>query len=258
MSARLAAWVVAVAVSMEIGGAGDAVAQPTDDDARIEKATREVLDRRYQRELPIGKLEVGPGERPKDGRPKMAPGRTRRAPDRARDPEEMTVGSGISAVMRVIVYGVLIVAFVMILMWVARDLRRGSDQEQLEGEELPQATIDQDVIERPIGDADELARAGRYAEAIHTLLLRTLVELVRATRTRVPASLTSREILARVPLVPEARAALYQLVSTVEVTYFGDEVPGAADYDRCRHDFQAFAQAYRNAGAAPAGARKQS
>jgi len=153
-------------------------------------------------------------------------------------------------VMRMIVYGVIAVAIVMIAMWLVRDLRRGSDKDALEGDEVPQPTVDQDVIERPIGDADELARAGKYAEAIHTLLLRTLIELVRATRTRVPASLTSREILERVPLVPAARAALYQLVSTVEVTHFGDDVPSAADYDRCRHEFQAFAQAYRNAGVA--------
>jgi hypothetical protein len=160
------------------------------------------------------------------------------------------VASPLSMVMQMIVYGVLAVAIVMILIWVARDLRRGSDKESLEGEEVPQPTVDQDVIERPVGDADELARAGRYAEAIHTLLLRTLVELVRATRTRVPASLTSREILDRVPLVPAARAALYQVVSTVEVSYFGDEVPGAPDYERCRGEFQRFAEAYRNAGAA--------
>lgn len=250
MRPAVAACAVALALCL---GAGDAVAQPEaggHDDAAIEKATREVLDRRYQREMPIGQLELGPGgERPKDGRPKMAPGRAKRAPDRAkREHDEHGVASPLSAVMRMIVYGILVVAIVMVVMWLVRDLRRGSDKESLEGEEVPQPTVDQDVLERPVGDADELARAGRYAEAIHTLLLRTLVELVRATRTRVPASLTSREILARVPLVPAAREALYQLVTTVEVTYFGDDVPQQADYERCRQEFARFAHAYRNAG----------
>lgn len=245
MRALVAAGLMALALAV---GAGTAAAQPADD-AAIEKATREVLDRRYQRELPIGQLELRPGERPRDGRPKAAPGRARRAPDRARsEHDERGMASPLSAVMRMIVFGILAVAVVMILLWLVRDLRRGSDAESLEGEEVPQPTVDQGVIERPVGDADELARAGRFAEAIHTLLLRTLVELVRATRTRVPASLTSREILERVPLVPAARAALYQLVSTVEVTYFGDEVPGAADYERCRGEFQRFAEAYRSAG----------
>ena len=246
MRARVAAGVVALAIA---AGGGGAVAQPADD--RIEKATRDVLDRRYQRELPIGRLELGPSGRPEDGRPKAAPGRARRPPDRARrEHDEQGVAAPLSAAMRMIVYGVLAVAIVMVLLWLVRDLRRGSDAEALAGEEVPQPTVDQGVIERPVGDADELARAGRYADAIHTLYLRTLVELVRATRTRVPASLTSREILDRVPLVPAARAALYQLVSTVEVTYFGDEVPGAADYERCRGEFQRFAEAYRAAGGA--------
>lgn len=244
MSARVVQLLVAGALVAAVAAPVAAAV----DDAKLEKATHEVLDRRYQRELPIGKFEIGPNARPKDGRPKMAPGRTKRAPDRARhQDDEVGVASGLSAVMRMIMYGVLAVALVMLGMWLFRDLRRGSDTESLDGEEVPQATVDQGVLERPIGDADELARAGRFADAIHTLLLRTLVELVRATRTRVPSSLTSREILSRVPLVPTARDALYQLVSTVELTYFGDDVPGQADYDRCRHEFQKFAHAYRGA-----------
>jgi hypothetical protein len=149
--------------------------------------------------------------------------------------------------MRLVVYAVLIVTVIMILMWIARDLRKPGEGGELEGEALANATVDQGVLERPVGDADELARTGNYAEAIHTLLLRTLIELVRATRTRVPAALTSREILARVPLVPAARTALDALVAAVEITYFGDEVPGAEDYQRCRAEFQRFADAYRGA-----------
>src|SRR5947207_4717035 len=73
------------------------------DDAKLEKATREVLDRRYQRELPIGKFEIGPNARSKGGRPKTAPGRTKGAPDRARhQDDEGGVSAGLSAVMRMI------------------------------------------------------------------------------------------------------------------------------------------------------------
>src|SRR5262245_52269000 len=124
MKSWLAAWIVVLAVGVG-GGTGDAFAQAeADDAARIEKATREVLDRRYQRELPIGKREAGPGVRTTDGKPRMVPGRVRRPEDRAREREDYTVASPISMVMRMIVYGVLIVALMMIVMWVARDLRR--------------------------------------------------------------------------------------------------------------------------------------
>ncbi len=236
----------ALAVTLGAAEAGAVEAAPAVD--RAEQAAREVLDRRYQRELPIEQFGRDP-DRAKGGKPRQAPGRAKRAPDRAKDRErdQEQVASPMAMVMRLIIYGVLAVAVVMLLMYLFRDLRRGTDKVGLEGDEVPQPTVDEDVLARPVGDADELARAGRYADAIHTLLLRTLIELVRATRTRVPSSLTSREILERVPLVPPARTALHALVGAVELSYFGDDVPGAADYERCRSEFQRFADAYRGA-----------
>ena len=57
-------------------------------------------------------------------------------------------------------------------------------------------------------------REGRFAEAIHALLLETLAALSRAAR--LAPSLTSREIVARVPLPARAREALAGLVAAVE------------------------------------------
>jgi hypothetical protein len=109
------------------------------------------------------------------------------------------------------------------------------------------------VIERPRDDADELAAQGRFADAIHTLLLRTLHELASQHLVRVTPSMTSREILARVALLGEAREALAGLIVAVEQTWFGDEVPQHEDYLRCRAQFDRFAAAYRR-GAAGASA----
>lgn len=241
-----------VALVVLLGGAQatapPAEAAPVRAAERAERAAREVIDRRFQRQLPLA--PPGGEARAPDGRPRQAPGKARSAPERRRDRErareEAGAGGVVGAAMRSILLGVLAIAVVMLLVWLVRDLRRG-EPDALAGDEVPEPTVDAGVVERPVGDADELARAGRHAEAIHTLLLRTLSELVRATRTRVPASLTSREILARVPLVPPARAALDALVTAVEVSYFGDDVPGAADYERCRAEFQRFADAYRGA-----------
>lgn len=99
---------------------------------------------------------------------------------------------------------------------------------------------------------DELAAQGRFADAIHTLLLRTLHELASQHLVRVTPSMTSREILARVALQGEARAALAGLIVAVEQTWFGDEVPSADDYQRCRAQFDRFATAYRRGAAAAA------
>ena len=58
-------------------------------------------------------------------------------------------------------------------------------------------------------------------------------------------AMTSREILARVPLLADAREALAGLITAVEITHFGDEPANAGDYDRCRQQFHLFATAFR-------------
>lgn len=88
------------------------------------------------------------------------------------------------------------------------------------------------IPERAIlSDADRLAAAGRYAEAVHALLLRTIEALAR--RVPVPRALTSREILDRAALPAEARAAFAELVAAVELTRFGGRLAAADDYTRC-------------------------
>ena len=67
---------------------------------------------------------------------------------------------------------------------------------------------------------------------------------------RVAPANTSREILARVPLLGDARTALAGLITAVEVTHFGDAEPSADDYGRCRQQFNIFATAFRAGGRA--------
>ena len=88
-----------------------------------------------------------------------------------------------------------------------------------------------------LDDAEVLAQQGLFAEAIHVLLLRTFAALGR--QARLPDALTSREILARVALQSEARAALGHLVQAVEVSFFGHAEPGPEEYARCRESYRA-------------------
>lgn len=97
----------------------------------------------------------------------------------------------------------------------------------------------------PIASAEALAAEGRWAEAIHALLLETLEALSRAAR--LAPSLTSREIVARVPLPLRARDALSGLVLAVEVSRFGGAVAGERDYRECLGRFHAFLDTYRGA-----------
>jgi hypothetical protein len=101
------------------------------------------------------------------------------------------------------------------------------------------------VVQRPLDDAEALARAGRFGEAVHVLLLRTLEAL--AAHTGVPRSFTSREILRRIRLSTDAHDALAGLVVAVEVSHFGGQPPGETEFAACRARFHRFARAYAEA-----------
>jgi hypothetical protein len=107
-----------------------------------------------------------------------------------------------------------------------------------------------DVLRAPeamLGRADELAARGNFVEAMHTLLLQSLAYIRERLDTQFADSLTSREILARVPLPPEGMASLRDIVSRVEWTYFGERQATRSDYEACRASFSTLTQALRGA-----------
>jgi hypothetical protein len=99
------------------------------------------------------------------------------------------------------------------------------------------------ALRRPLSAAEALAGLGRYAEAIHALLLQTLSTLVAHAEVAVPASLTSREILAKVPLADAPRQALAGIVHVAEVSHFGGRVPEQAEWLACVERFRRFTDA---------------
>ncbi len=122
--------------------------------------------------------------------------------------------------------------------------RRFVEWRQLRADERP-IEMPAAPLEIPIPSAEALAAQGRFGEAIHALLLETLQGLSRAAR--LPRSYTSREILARIPLGPEARASLADLVLAVELSWFGGAAPSATEYGSCLERFHVFLASYRRA-----------
>ncbi len=254
--------------ALVVGFGGSAYAA---DSARIEKARAELLDDSYQTQFPgedgtivspdqadqAGRRGGGLGQRGGGGRnPRdRLDGRDRRFDDgegprdrdTRRDPSEINAGP-MSSLFDALLWGVVIVGIGILIFWLASELfKYGGDDAQLSSDEAnaDAATVDLAVIQRPLGDAEELAARGEYREAIHTLLLRTLQELVRSSAVRVGPAMTSREILGRVPIAPDARDALQGLIVAVELTHFGDDEATAEDYQRCLAQFQKFATAFR-------------
>ena len=95
-------------------------------------------------------------------------------------------------------------------------------------------------------NADELARLGRFVDAMHVLLLQALADMHRLLDVAIADSLTSREILRRAKVSPLAKSALQEIIGAVERAYFGDYPAGESDYLSCRTNFATFVGALRS------------
>lgn len=103
-------------------------------------------------------------------------------------------------------------------------------------------------LDKAQGEADDLARHGSFAEAMHVLLLRSVSELRLRLGVSIAVSLTSREILQRLALAPAERSHFADIIASVEISYFGAHQPDETDYLRCRHSFEALSAALRREG----------
>jgi hypothetical protein len=97
--------------------------------------------------------------------------------------------------------------------------------------------------------ADDLARQGRFVEAMHILLLQSLADIRRRLGIEFADSLTSREILRGTRLPQQGRASLRAIVAAVEWTHFGGYPAALADYDACRRSFEELHQALASSDA---------
>ncbi|HEX4450258.1 MAG TPA: DUF4129 domain-containing protein [Kofleriaceae bacterium] len=217
----------------------------TIDSRAIEQAREAVLTDDYQPTLPGD----GSGEGSGQVLAREHQREIRYIDTRDLERDQPTAGS---TLLSYILWGGIVFAVALLLFWMATELLKyGGDEAAIAQGEAAPAAPDLAVIERPLGDAEELAHRGEYREAIHTLLLRTLQELARTASVRVAPAMTSREILGRVPLLADARDALAGLITAVELTHFGDDDASEADYVRCRAQFQVFAAAFRGGAVAP-------
>lgn len=96
-----------------------------------------------------------------------------------------------------------------------------------------------------VPDPDMLAAQGLFAEAIHALLLRSLVLVSHSSGRDWPHSLTSREILRQGQLSRESRDGLRRLIQRVEVHHFGGLAPVESDFLRSREIFDGLSSSLR-------------
>lgn len=92
-----------------------------------------------------------------------------------------------------------------------------------------------------LAQADRLAAEGRFAEAAHLLLLRSVEDIEKRKPTAVRRSLTTREIAGLKSLPESARPAFVRIGQVVERSLFGAALVDASDFASCRQAYEAFA-----------------
>lgn len=92
-----------------------------------------------------------------------------------------------------------------------------------------------------LAEADKLAAEGRYAEAVHLLLGRSIEDIGRRRPQLLRPALTARDI-ARSPDLPEAaREAFTTIANVVEISHFGRRPVDADGWQQCRDAYSRFA-----------------
>ncbi|MFN7180892.1 hypothetical protein [Hyphomonas sp.] len=92
-----------------------------------------------------------------------------------------------------------------------------------------------------LDEADALAREGRFAEAVHLLLFRSIEDIQSRLEGGVPTSLTSREIAGLSRLPDRAKRALAPIIQVVESSHFGGRPVDAAGWQHARRSYEDFA-----------------
>jgi hypothetical protein len=92
-----------------------------------------------------------------------------------------------------------------------------------------------------LADADALAREGKYDEAVHLLLLRSIEDIEQFRPRVVQRSYTAREIEQLDAMPMTVRAAFAGIMAVVEKSRYGGYAVTLQDYERCREEYKRFA-----------------
>ncbi|WP_372782833.1 DUF4129 domain-containing protein [Phenylobacterium sp.] len=90
-------------------------------------------------------------------------------------------------------------------------------------------------------EADRLAAAGRFGEAIHLLLFRSIDDIAGRRPGLVRPAFTSRDIARLDQMPPPARGAFARIAERVERSFFGGRPVGSEDFAEARGDYETFA-----------------
>lgn len=134
----------------------------------------------------------------------------------------------------------LVLGAVLIVWFVAREVmatRRVKAEAPAPSDWRPEPEAARALLE----EADRLAAAGRFGEAIHILLFRSIDDLAGRRPGLVRPALTARDIAALEQMPATARGAFARIAERVERSFFGGRAAGAEDFAHARGDYETFA-----------------
>lgn len=151
----------------------------------------------------------------------------------------------IAPVAKYLIWGLLGIVAALILWFVIRHFaavgwpwrRKPRDGEEDEAEWRPEAGRARQLLH----EADALAAGGRFAEAAHLLLFRSVEEIERRRPHLVRPALTSRDIARAEGLPATARQTFAAIARTVETSLFGGRAVDADSWQACRRAYEDFA-----------------
>ena len=157
-------------------------------------------------------------------------------------------GGGLDGVMHVFLWIAAGIALAILLYWIFnffRDRRPSEDgktakqrRERPEKEAWRPAAEPAQVL---LDEADVLASQGRYDEAAHLLLYRSIGEIDAHRPDLVRPALTSRDIAGHPALPTRPAAAFSRIAALVERSLFARRPLGADDWQDCRAAYREFA-----------------
>jgi len=166
----------------------------------------------------------------------------------------VAIGQLLNATAPALVYvfwGMLILGAAIILYFLGRELiaTRWPSFKRNVGPKLPGDTWRPSLAKARtlLEDADRLAAAGQFAEAVHLILFRSIEDIEGKRPDLISPALTSRDI-ARLEGVPErVRQTFSGIAAVVERSFFGGRAVGAEEFADCRKAYEgfAFAEAWR-------------
>ena len=106
---------------------------------------------------------------------------------------------------------------------------------------MPDLRPEQERARALLEDADALAAEGRFAEAVHLLLFRSIDDIQEKKSGLIGRSLTAREIGALSDLPDWIKDALSPIIRVVERSFFGGQDVTESSWNDARQSYQSFA-----------------